>query len=301
MFEECCANPLCTKYSIKHNPKPITLTPDMDTTIKKLLWYVPCIDSHQSEMDAIVENSLYDNYIFTYILDNMGMKEESDVKWIKKDESFGIYWTYYENKICCNCQKIIIRRSETSTISKTKALLKHLRNCIAHGYFTIVNDYIIGFDFNAHVKDHNTRETAVIKIKPSLLLKSIENGILLSEAVKSNLIAYALRQLGYTVNMEVHFEKYSFDFIAEKNGIKYAIEIKGEYNGKRYVHPEDLRRFLTQSYCISPEITRVIIIDSSRVTKKVRELESKLNNLRIVDKTMLNDLLKQNPVDILAQ
>ena len=301
MFEKCCASPSCIKYSIKHNPKPIALTQAMDTTIKKLLWYVPCIDSHQSELDGIVENSLYDDYIFTYILENLGMKESIDVKWIGSNEPFGIYWSYYEKKICCNCQKIIIRRGAKSTVSKTKVLLKHLRNCIAHGYFTIVNDYIIGFDFNAYSKSKITRETAVIKIKPNLLLNSLENGILVSESVKANLIAYAFSQLGYTVNMQVHFEHYYFDFIAEKDGIKYAMELIGEYNRKRYVHPEDLHRFLSQSYRLSSEIIRVIIIDSSRVTKKVRELESKLNNIKIIDKAMLYDLLKQKPVDILAQ
>ena len=300
MFEKCCANSSCIKYSIKHNPKPITLTHDMDITIKKLLWYMPCINSHQSELDALVENNLYNDIIFGYILSNLGMKESTDVKWIGSNDPFGTYWTYYEKRICCNCQKIIIRRSANSTISKTKSLLKHLRNSIAHGYFTIVNDYFIGFDYNAFGKDQNLKETAVIKIKPSLLINALESGILVSENVKTTLIAYALKNLGYTVNAEMRYGKYYFDLIAEKDGRKYAIELISDYKGRRYVHPEDLHRFLSESNLISPGIIRVIMIDSSRVTKKVRELENKLNNIRIVDKAMLYDLLKEKPIDILA-
>ena len=300
MFEKCCANPSRVKYSIKHKPKPITLSQDMDTTIKKLLWYVPCINSHQSELDVLVENKLYDNYIFTYILESMGIKEYTDVKWIGSQEPFGGYWTYYEKSICCNCQKIIIRRNSNSTVSKTKVLLKHLRNCIAHGYFTIVNDYIIGFDYNTYSKDKNLKETAVIKIKPIKLLNALESGMFKSESVKARLIAYAFRNLGYKVYNEMMFENFCYDIIAEKDGRKYVMEIKNEYKGKRYVHPEDLHLFLSKAYSLSPEIIRVIIIDSSRITNTVRELESELNNIRIVDKAMLLDLLKENPVDILA-
>lgn len=72
----------------------------------------------------------------------MGMVEERDVKWIEPNDSVDENdWLFYEHSICTHCQKIIITRQRN--LSKTNDLLRCLRNCIAHGHFAIVDDYII--------------------------------------------------------------------------------------------------------------------------------------------------------------
>lgn len=295
MFERCCSSPSAIEYEIVHRPQPIALSNAMDEIIKNLLWYVPNIDSYQAPQNELISDKIYDDFSFTYILNMMGMVEDRDVKWIGPNDSFDeADWTFFENSICTCCQKIIATRQRS--LSKTNDILRYLRNCIAHGHFSIVDNYIIGF--NKHTTRDNPEgvKKAVIKIKPEMLLSALRS--LMSPKAKELLLAYAFEKAGYTI-IQQPCNTSPFDLIIEKDGKQYVIEIK-VYRGRAYLHVEDLNRFLSKTKQIIPGIERVLFIDTSRVTKAVREREMEIENFRIVDLSQVRELLQENPVDILA-
>lgn len=295
MFERCCSSRSTDNYEIIHNPQPIALSDVMDEVIKNLLWYVPNIDSYQAIKNELISDKVYDDFSFSYIMSKMEMVEDRDVKWIEPKDPFDENdWTFYESSICTHCQKIIITRQKN--LSKTNDLLRCLRNCIAHGHFSIVDDYIIGF--NKHTTKSNPEgiKKAVIKIKPELLLSALRS--LTSPMAKVLLVAYAFEKAGYIVIQQPDVS-YHFDLLIEKAGKQYAIEIK-DYRGQAYLHPEHLDRFLSRSEQLLPGVERVLFIDTSRVTKAVREKEKEIVNFRIVDLSQVKELLQEHPVDILA-
>ena len=294
MFDRCCGSRITVNYEIVHNPQPIPLSETMDKVIKDLLWYAPNIDSYQAVKNELITYKIYDDFSFTYIMNQMQMVEERDVKWIEPNNPFDDDdWNYYEKSICNNCQKIIITRQKN--LSKTNDLLRCLRNCIAHGHFAIVDDYIIGFNKHTTKNNPEGKKKAVIKLKPGLLLDAIKS--LTSPMAKELLVAFAFERAGYTIIRQPG-ASYWFDLLIEKNEKQYAIEIK-DYRGKPYLHPEHINSFLYASEQLLPSVERVLFIDTSRVTKAVREIEKELNNFRIVDLSQVKDLLQEKPVDIL--
>lgn len=295
MFEKCCNSRNTINYEIFHNPQPVTLSDTMDVIIKDLLWYVPNIDSYQAEKNELISDKVYDDFSFTYIMNKMNMDEDRDVKWIEPNDPFNDDdWNYYENSICNQCQKIIITRQKN--LSKTNDLLRCIRNCIAHGHFAIVDDFIIGFNKHTTKKNPIGVKKAVIKLKPQLLLKALES--LASPIGKELLVAYAFEKAGYTTIRQTYAE-FRFDLLIEKNHKQYAIEIK-EYKGQAYLHPEHIERFLSFSDKLLSGVERVLFIDTSRVTREVRKIEKEIENFRIVDLSEVKLLLQDNPVDILA-
>ena len=227
MFEKCCNMHSNNKYMILHNPKPISLSESMDETIKNLLWYAPNIDSYQAAKNDLIQDKIYDDFAFTFIMKKMGMTEDNDVKWIDPDEDIDDNdWAYYENEICLHCQKIVISRCKS--LSKTNDLLRCLRNCIAHGQFAIVEDYIIGFNEQKPKNNPQSHKKAIIKIKPLLLLPALES--LSSPSAKEELFAYAFERIGYRVSRSVL--NCPYDLLVEKGESKFAIEIK-DYKSSR--------------------------------------------------------------------
>lgn len=296
MFKRCCGNRKEIDYKIEHSPRPIKLSDDMDTVIKNLLWYTPNIDSYQSIKNELISDKIYDEFSFTYVMDQMGMDESCDVKWIgSKDVISNDEWKFFEENICSNCQKIIV--AKYTTFSKINALLTAIRNCIAHGHFAIVEDYIIGFNRKLLTKDPEGLKKSVIKIKPKPLLAALEK--LTSPIGKELLLAYAFKNVGYDVQ-EPKNRSRDFDLCLEKNGKKYVVEIKS-YKGQTYLHPEHVEIFLKRAEKALPGVERILLVDTSRVTKSVRQLESKIKGFRIVDINDVKLLLGEEPVDILAK
>ena len=296
MFKKCCSSRREKNYKIHHSPRPIKLSEEMDTVIKKLLWYTPNIDSYQSDKNELISDKIYDEFSFTYVMSRMGMNESRDVKWIgSKDVISNDEWRFFEENICSNCQKIIV--AKYTTFSKINALLTAIRNCIAHGHFAIVEDYIIGFNLKLSSKDPEGLRKAIIKIKPKPLLSALEK--LASPMGKELLLAYAFRKVGYDVQ-EPKNRSRDFDLCLEKNGKKYVIEIKS-YRGNTYLHPKHVEIFLKRAEKTLPGVERVLLVDTSRVTKSVRQLESKIKDFRIVDINDVKLLLGEEPVDILAK
>ena len=223
------------------------------------------------------------------------MNESRDVKWIgSKDVISDDEWRFFESNICSNCQKIIV--AKYTTFSKINALLTAIRNCIAHGHFAIVEDYIIGFNRKLLTKDPEGLKKSIIKIKPKPLLSALEK--LTSPIGKELLLAYAFKNVGYKVT-EPKNRSSDFDLCLEKNGKKYVVEIKS-YKGQTYLHPEHVMRFLKRAEEKVPEYEKILLIDTSRVTKAVRALESNIEGFRIIDINQVKQLLGRDPVDILA-
>ena len=296
MFKKCCSSRREKNYQIHHSPRPIKLSDEMDSVIKKLLWYTPNIDSYQSDKNELISDKIYDEFSFTYIMDQMGMKESRDVRWIGQKEVISKEdWEFFEGEICTNCQKIIV--AKYSTLSKINTLLTTIRNSIAHGHFAIVEDYIIGFNLKLSSKDPEGLRKAIIKIKPKPLLLALEK--LASPMGKELLLAYAFRKVGYDVT-EPKNRSRDFDLCLEKNGKKYVIEIKS-YRGNTYLHPKHIEIFLKRAEKALPGVERVLLVDTSRVTKSVKQLESKIKGFRIVDINDVKLLLCEEPVDILAK
>ena len=293
MFNRCCSLRSSIDYKLIHDPKPIVLSNNMDKIIKRLLWYVPNIDSYQSEKNELISEKLYDDFSFTYIINKMNMAIDRDIKWIEPKIMFDDKdLEYYENNIYKNCQKILITRQKN--LSKTNDLLRCLRNSIAHGQFTIVDDYIICFN-----SCNNGVKKAVIKIKPLLLLNALDS--LTAPRSKEHLLAYAFKKVGYSVIKEPvsPASNFKFDLFLEKNDKQYAVEIK-DYRGQSYLHLNHLEKFLFHSKDAFPEVERILIIDTSRVTKEIRAREKEIANFRIIDINQVKELLKEDPIDILA-
>lgn len=296
MAKRCCKKRREVAYKIEHSPRPIKLSEEMDMIIKNLLWYIPNIDSFQATKNELISDRIYDEFSFTYIMEQMGMKESRDVRWIGQKEVISKEdWEFFEGEICTNCQKIIV--AKYSTLSKINTLLTTIRNSIAHGHFAIVEDYIIGFNLKLSSKDPEGLRKAIIKIKPKPLLSALEK--LASPMGKELLLAYAFRRVDYDVT-EPKNRSRDFDLCLEKNGKKYVIEIKS-YRGQTYLHPEHVMRFLKRAEKALPGVERVLLVDTSRVTKSVRQLESKIKDFRIVDINDVKLLLGEEPVDILAK
>ena len=296
MAKRCCKKRKEIAYKIEHSPRPIKLSEEMDMIIKNLLWYIPNIDSFQATKNELISDRIYDEFSFTYIMEKMGMKESRDVRWIGQKEVISKEdWEFFEGEICTNCQKIIV--AKYSTLSKINTLLTTIRNSIAHGHFAIVEDYIIGFNLKLSSKDPEGLRKAIIKIKQKPLLSALEK--LASPMGKELLLAYAFRKVGYDVQ-EPKNRSSDFDLCLEKNGKKYVIEIKS-YRGNTYLHPKHVEIFLKRAEKALPGVERVLLVDTSRVTKSVRQLESKIKDFRIVDINDVKLLLGEEPVDILAK
>ena len=296
MAKRCCKKRREVAYKIEHSPRPIKLSEEMDMIIKNLLWYIPNIDSFQATKNELISDRIYDEFSFTYIMEQMGMKESRDVRWIGQKEVISKEdWEFFEGKICTNCQKIIV--AKYSTLSKINTLLTTIRNSIAHGHFAIVEDYIIGFNLKLSSKDPEGLRKAIIKIKPKPLLSALEK--LASPMGKELLLAYAFRRVDYDVT-EPKNRSRDFDLCLEKNGKKYVIEIKS-YRGQTYLHPEHVMRFLKRAEKSLPGVERILLVDTSRVTKSVRQLESKIKDFRIADINDVKLLLGEEPVDILTK
>ena len=296
MAKRCCKKRREVAYKIEHSPRPIKLSEEMDMIIKNLLWYIPNIDSFQATKNELISDRIYDEFSFTYIMEQMGMKESRDVRWIGQKEVISKEdWEFFEGGICTNCQKIIV--AKYSTLSKINTLLTTIRNSIAHGHFAIVEDYIIGFNLKLSSKDPEGLRKAIIKIKPKPLLSALEK--LASPMGKELLLAYAFRRVDYDVT-EPKNRSRDFDLCLEKNGKKYVIEIKS-YRGQTYLHPEHVMRFLKRAEKSLPGVERILLVDTSRVTKSVRQLESKIKDFRIADINDVKLLLGEEPVDILTK
>lgn len=273
-------------------PRPKDWDKDVMDAIQMLLWYIPNIDSVQSFSDDLIRSKAFENLTFDYVLDSLGMSYK-DVLFIRPGgEIFDEYWDYYKGEVCTSCQKIIIVRQKNKT--KTEDLLRCIRNAVAHGDFTVVGDMFVGFN------EHKGEKKAIIKIRPKNLIRALSNISIQSEYNKAKLIDANLRKNGFKTQVEPKIVDketkriYYLDILAEKNGLKYIVEIK-DISYKTYLSLGEFMRILesVEKYrkALDQENTKlVLVIDEARLTKECWEVAEKYDDLIVLDLNRLIDM-----------
>lgn len=273
-------------------PRPKDWDKDVMDAIQMLLWYIPNIDSVQSFSDDLIRSKAFENLTFDYVLDCLGMSYK-DVLFIRPGgEIFDEYWDYYKGEVCTSCQKIIIVRQKNKT--KTEDLLRCIRNAVAHGDFTVVGDMFVGFN------EHKGEKKAIIKIRPKNLIRALTNISIQREYNKAKLIDANLRKNGFKTQVEPKIVDketkriYYLDILAEKNGLKYIVEIK-DISYKTYLSVSEFQRILAsiEKYrkALDDRNTKlVLVIDEARLTKDCWEIAEKYDDLIVLDLNRLIDM-----------
>lgn len=287
-FLECCSSTSKVKYTIEHRPKPIELSQDLLIAIEHLLWYVPNISSVQSKKHEMIEDNVYSDFCFSYILSRIGLSP-SDVKWITG--TGGIPQELidkYTGEVCVNCQKLILKASNKT---KTSDLLRHIRNCIAHGNFNVCGDMLIGFD------TYKDDTTAIVKIRPQTLLNALK--MLDHPITKEALFAYGFEKLGYHVERQQG--NIRWDMVISKESRKYCVEIKVAKSKGQYIHEDEfssmIGRYLERQMP-SNDMIPVLIIDTGRLTVAAKKKFSD-KSFKVIDINAIKQMLQG--IDVLAE
>lgn len=271
MFNKCCGTPNVTTYSLKHIKKPIELSNELQKSLQMLLWYVPGVkSSYQSETIGfsyeIISKKLYDQFCFEYLLKLINF-DANKVVCEKNPSQLSRYIKDNDPTLCINCQELILGKSSDNE-TKSMCLLRHVRNCLAHGRFNICGDLLIGLDY------YKDECTALIKISPNKLyqaLCSLDTGI-----TRETLFKYAFENQDYKVytypNLPQEFV--TADMLIVKCKKKYVIEIKLAKG--RFIRREDIQMFVNNSRkVVEKGYIPVLIIDNAKLTKDSRSfLES---------------------------
>lgn len=251
------------KYSIKHDDIPISLGDDLREAIYYLLWYVPNIKSEQSIKNDLLNNPRYDDFIFIEIMKSMGLKDE-DVLFTENITDNTI--KPFLEEICTKCPKLIMTIASGET--KTMAVLRHIRNAIAHGNFNVIDRIVVGFDLKRY--EEKTEYRGFFKINPNNLLDALRK--IQFDYDSQKFISKAFKNTGYFV--EAYQEKYQrsheFELFAKKDGRKYAIDIKN-YNYNKSIDRDFIKGLLNQYEGLVEGITPVLIINTSYLDEESKE------------------------------
>ena len=256
------------KYNIIHDQVPIKLPEDLREAIYYLLWYVPNIKSEQSKDNDLLVNPQYDDYIFLEIMKSMNLAD-SDVLFTESISQKII--EPFLKEVSPKEYKLIMTIAGGET--KTMAVLRHIRNAIAHGNFNIIEDTLIGFDLQRY--DDKTEYRGFFKINPTDLLEALKK--IQFDFNSQELITKAFKNCGYKI--EPYQEKYKrshdFELFAKKKNLKFAIDIKN-YSYNKIVSQDFVDALVDQYEGLLEGITPVLIINTSVLDdKSKKELLSK--------------------------
>ncbi len=280
------------KYSILHREYPPKMTEEMHTIVETLLWYVPNIDSIQSPKNDMALSLDFDEFAFDLVKKNMqlGHEDVAVLDYIPKSVV-----DFYKNEVDPNFQKIIITKYKDE--STTNSLLRHIRNAIAHGYFTLVEGMLIGFDFKT-TKYTDEECTAIFKIYPKNLLKSLR--ILNEEVTEEELAKKALLRCDYVVedfdDSYDHIEM-GFDFYAKKGRRRFAVEVK-KYKDVEVLSQKEIDRLVREFSNIYKTIIPVLFINTSLMTDESKE---KLQREEIIILDVKNIKKMMRGIDVLKE
>lgn len=244
-----------TKYQIRHQNIPLNLSKELREAIYYLLWYVPNIKSEQSEKNELLLNPQYDDFIFIEIMKAMGLMDE-DVLFTETIDQEVI--KPFLNEICTHCPKIIMTLATEET--KTMALLRHIRNAIAHGNFNVIDDVVVGFDIQRY--DNEIEYRGFFKLNPNKLLDALRK--IQFDYNSQQLITQAFKNTGYFI--EPYQEKYQrshdFELFAKKSNKKYAIDIKN-YEYEKTVDKHFIGKLINQYENLLEGIVPILIINTA--------------------------------------
>lgn len=187
----CSANDK-VPYSLRHTPKPIHLTKEMVESIEMVLWYSPNnLSSFQTFENSYLNSFVFEDAIISYFLRYSNLKPE-DICFLTSKKIDDNLIEPYSDYICKKCNKIIVTKRSNET--KIVCILRHLRNCIAHGRFNLLsNDNFIGYD------DLNGNCSGIFKLNIITLYRFCEQLIKYPDFTISNIIQYAFLKAGYSV------------------------------------------------------------------------------------------------------
>ena len=278
VFSKCCHERMEREYSLQHSPKPLLLKNDLTRIIEMILWYIPCIDSIQSYKHELIEERTFDDFTFALLLDMMEMSKE-DVLFLEPSEEVpDEIWSYYQDRICVNCQKfvIVMQRNQTKTLN----VLRCIRNSVAHGEFNIWDDCFIGFN------TFKGRKKAVVKFRPGLMLNALD--YLNTVYTKEYLYEYIFTKAGY------EFEP----GVLRKNGKEYDVEIKTSTKGNYMTQKAFEGLYRRMSYR-SPGIEKKILIIDNIKLKKDHKKQLDEIGVFVIDYTRVKEML--NGRDVLSE
>ncbi|MDO5755718.1 MAG: restriction endonuclease, partial [Tissierellia bacterium] len=287
VFDDCQKK---VSYSIYHQEKPLPLSDEMMTIIEYLLWYVPNISSIQSPKNELIDSIAFEDFTFGIVKQVMNLTDK-DVIFLKDIPRKVV--EYYENEICPHEEKLILTTGHHE--SKTNALLRHIRNSIAHGYFNIVEDLFVGFDFqnNDCKKDECT---AFIKIKPRTLLDALLR--LDSEVTAEQLALIALQRTGYEAE-KFHRKKGDpkFDFYVKKGKKRYALEVK-KYHNIDVLDEKEVENLIDSFSTCDQRIIPILFINTSLLTEQSKQ-RLRREQVVILDIKNIQQMLQRR--DILSE
>lgn len=286
-FENCKKK---VPYTIEHKKKPLDLTKEMTKNLEYLLWYVPNINSAQSQENELTSSLNFENFVFGIIKNYMNL-ENKDVAFLEYIDRDIV--KFYDKKICPHSQKIILTKSEGE--SKTDCLLRHIRNSLAHGNFNIVEDMLVGFDYKYGPGGEEIC-TGIFKIFPKNLLRGLSS--LDEEVTAEGLAQIALQRTGYQLERFKNEDKdTSFDFYVKKGSKRYALEIK-KYRNTEVLSEKEVQKLLDKFSGLYDKIIPVLFINTSFLKKETKE---KLKKERVIILDIKNILKMLDGRDILGE
>lgn len=286
-FEEC-ENKVA--YSIKHDDKPLKLSEEMTKNLEYLLWYVPNINSAQSQENELTSSLSFENFVFGIIKNYMNL-ENKDVAFLDYIDPDIV--KFYDKKICPHSQKIILTKS--SGESKTDCLLRHIRNSLAHGNFNLVEDMLVGFDYKFGPGGQEIC-TGIFKIFPKNLLRGLSS--LDEEVTAEGLAQIALQRTGYDLERFNNEDRdTSFDFYVKKGAKRYALEIK-KYKDTEVLSEKEVQKLLDKFSGLYEKIIPVLFVNTSFLKKETKE---KLKKERVIILDIKNILKMLEGRDILGE
>lgn len=287
-FSYDCKNHVKKNYSIVHEPRPLPLSDDLTQALEYLLWYVPNINSFQSSSNVLIIEPLYEDFSFRLISEALHLDDE-DILFLDYIDDDIV--DYYMDSICTNCQKMILTTGEHET--KISALVRHMRNAIAHGYFTVVDERIIAFDVKHFPKKDNSYGcTAVMKLDPLHLVRALK--LLEEEMTHERLAAVAFSRCGYEIldNDYVNPEL-PYDFMMEKDGMIYAVEIK-RIAIEGVAHKEHLDSILAH-FPKNVRERKVLLMDSAVLDSDAKKSLQE-NKILLLDRDNLKSLMSGDDI-----
>lgn len=286
-FEDCEKK---VSYSIKHDDKPLKLSEEMTKNLEYLLWYVPNINSAQSQENELTSSLNFENFVFGIIKNYMNL-ENKDVAFLNYIDPDIV--KFYDKRICPHSQKIILTKSEGE--SKTDCLLRHIRNSLAHGNFNIVEDMLVGFDYKFGPGGQEIC-TGIFKIFPKNLLRGLSS--LDEEVTAEGLAQIALQRTGYQLERFNNENRdTSFDFYVKKGSKRYALEIK-KYKDTEVLSEKEVQKLLDKFSGLYEKIIPVLFVNTSFLKKETKE---KLKKERVIILDIKNILKMLEGRDILGE
>lgn len=286
-FEDCEEK---VAYSIKHDDKPLKLSEEMTKNLEYLLWYVPNINSAQSQENELTSSLSFENFVFGIIKNYMNL-ENKDVAFLDYIDPDIV--KFYDKKICPHSQKIILTKSAGE--SKTDCLLRHIRNSLAHGNFNLVEDMLVGFDYKFGPGGQEIC-TGIFKIFPKNLLRGLSS--LDEEVTAEGLAQIALQRTGYNLERFNNEDRdTSFDFYVKKGSKRYALEIK-KYKDTEVLSEKEVQKLLDKFSGLYEKIIPVLFVNTSFLKKETKE---KLKKERVIILDIKNILKMLEGRDILGE